>query len=386
MKIKLLISTLLCFSLQAMESNQVQAKEVKTVFARTPLVLHFSHIYAQGIATHILQDKALKLVKGCPLALELPADKEHAITAAFTSLAQKMPEGLVRKIALMLAFHILFSKEISSEKSSLLSLVIPYLTLSQQTMFDHIRITILSTLSVEHPDTLLPIALTQHTTTLLHLAVTIKDKEVLQALLSFNCTVDIQDSRGYTPLHYTQGEHETLKLLLEHGANCTIANGTGTYPIEDAFNREDFAGIKLLLQKSVLTKNKDLLSKIAYRASFIPEPEIPSLIERMFKDNGVYEELPFSLKVYLAIAAHNPYLFKLFDGSYHEPDAFSVLPFGDTLLHLAVRSGNKQAVEYFLKNGFDTNKANEYGRTPLHDARALNNTEIIELLTQAIDV
>ena len=381
MKIKIIISLLLCFSTQAMESDLPKNEEVKTIFARTPFALYLTHAVAQAIATHILKDKALELIKECPFSLELPSNKEDVIPAAFTYFLKIIPRELIQKVALMLSFHILFSKAPFAQKISLLSLVIPYLSPLQQGMFTHIQKHILCTIPIHHPDAVLPIPELEFTTTLLHLAVTIRDKDSIQALLSFNSTIDIQDSLGYTALHYAIGCPEVLKVLLEYGAKCSIADKAGSYPIEDALSKGDLESIELLLQKTALTKDKKLVSKIAYYSSFITEPEIPSLIERTFKEYGVYDELPFSLKVYLAIAAHNSDLFKLFDDSYHEPDAFSTLPTGDTFLHLAIRCNNTQAVLYFLKNSADPHKVNSYGLTPLHDAAAIINKEImIELL------
>jgi lysophospholipase len=53
-----------------------------------------------------------------------------------------------------------------------------------------------------------------------------------------------------------------------------------------------------------------------------------------------------------------------------------------TPLHLAVSSGNKNIVEYLVKNGSNVNARDRWGHTPLSEARANNNEDIVRILLQ----
>jgi ankyrin repeat protein len=57
-------------------------------------------------------------------------------------------------------------------------------------------------------------------------------------------------------------------------------------------------------------------------------------------------------------------------------------PFGNTLLHGAVISGDVQEVKRLLSAGADPNIANRDGRTPMDVAMILGHLSISELLTR----
>ena len=58
-------------------------------------------------------------------------------------------------------------------------------------------------------------------------------------------------------------------------------------------------------------------------------------------------------------------------------------PFGNTLLHGAVISGDVEEVQRLLAVGADPCIANREGRTPLHAAVIFGHQELYSLLTQS---
>jgi ankyrin repeat protein len=58
-------------------------------------------------------------------------------------------------------------------------------------------------------------------------------------------------------------------------------------------------------------------------------------------------------------------------------------PFGNTLLHGAVISGNIDDVERLLAAGADPNIANRDGRTPLHAAAIFGHWRLYDVLVAA---
>ena len=59
-------------------------------------------------------------------------------------------------------------------------------------------------------------------------------------------------------------------------------------------------------------------------------------------------------------------------------------PFGNTLLHSAVVSGDLEEVERLLAVGADPRIANRDGKTPVHAAALLGHAEIEQLLGRHI--
>ena len=56
---------------------------------------------------------------------------------------------------------------------------------------------------------------------------------------------------------------------------------------------------------------------------------------------------------------------------------------GDTLLHMAVDEGTPEVVGYLLDNDAEVNATDRYGYTPLDEALALDNMEMVALLGNA---
>ena len=56
---------------------------------------------------------------------------------------------------------------------------------------------------------------------------------------------------------------------------------------------------------------------------------------------------------------------------------------GNKLFYLAIISGNKQAVNHFIKNGEDVNYIDNHYRTPLMHAVVSENIEICKMLLEA---
>ena len=70
----------------------------------------------------------------------------------------------------------------------------------------------------------------------LHLAVKLKKKEILRALLNFDSKIDIQDENGNTPLWeavmgYRNDDSFFIETLIEKGADKNIENSHGVSPI-----------------------------------------------------------------------------------------------------------------------------------------------------------
>ncbi len=59
---------------------------------------------------------------------------------------------------------------------------------------------------------------------------------MLKYVLKCGADVDIQDSNGWTPLHYAcdHGDLEVVKILINDGANLSKFSNTGFYPIHIA--------------------------------------------------------------------------------------------------------------------------------------------------------
>ena len=66
-----------------------------------------------------------------------------------------------------------------------------------------------------------------HGQTLLHHGVSTNDLEIVQALFDRGASVEVQDSKLRTPLHYVQKNIEMTQLLLDQGADANAQDKEG---------------------------------------------------------------------------------------------------------------------------------------------------------------
>ena len=166
---------------------------------------------------------------------------------------------------------------------------------------------------------------------LLHAAVTVNNIPLVQLLLKTHININKENASKDTALHTAceGGYNLSARLLIEHGASLTAINKRGEYPIDTAFNNQQFLTTRLLL---VTLKEKYRYSPI----SFI------SIISDFFHNaciTGNLEMVKFCLSR-IAIPIKEKLLEKKDCG-------------GNSNLHLACKAKTPELIYYLLNEGLN---------------------------------
>ncbi|XP_051157878.1 ankyrin-3-like [Leptopilina boulardi] len=185
----------------------------------------------------------------------------------------------------------------------------------------------------EHPE-----VSEEQTVTPLHIAVILKNKKIVEILLSKGATVNTSNNEGYTPLHFAVMKNyiDIAQLLLDNGADIDIQNN---------INRKPFYYSKDPCMSSLYSLYK---IKIYLNNGGNIED----------KDNNCYTLLHLAIKYNLKDVV----LFLLDK----ESNINAVSKLGETPLHLAAKERNKEITLLLLEKGLNVNATTNTGCTPLH--------------------
>ncbi|XP_051157877.1 uncharacterized protein LOC127279521 [Leptopilina boulardi] len=185
----------------------------------------------------------------------------------------------------------------------------------------------------EHPE-----VSEEQTVTPLHIAVILKNKKIVEILLSKGATVNTSNNEGYTPLHFAVMKNyiDIAQLLLDNGADIDIQNN---------INRKPFYYSKDPCMSSLYSLYK---IKIYLNNGGNIED----------KDDNCYTLLHLAIKYNLKDVV----LFLL----EKESNINAVSKLGETPLHLAAKERNKEITLLLLEKGLNVNATTNTGCTPLH--------------------
>ena len=185
--------------------------------------------------------------------------------------------------------------------------------------------------------------------TALHIAVAIKNQELVQTFLAINPNNEIKDNDGNTVLHLAakKGHYSIAQILIEASANVNSENERGCTPLHLAAEHGHTLIIKLLLDNGAKAGAKDLNDStplhFAARSGKI--------------DDGMARILMAS-----------------------ESEVMMKDKFGRTPLHNAYEYGHVRAGEVLLKHHADIDARDQSGRTPLYMACKSENWEMFYFL------
>jgi len=162
--------------------------------------------------------------------------------------------------------------------------------------------------------------------------------QVIRFLVAKGADVNAMNKDGETPLSRAalHGDLELAELLLDNGAEPNRAAAPDRAPVLLAWGRGHMAVAKLLVERGA-----DITLPLAVYIGDIGRAQT------LLGGGGAVDEG---------------------DGA------------GRTLLHTAVRGGNRAMTEWLINNGADVNARDEVGWTPLHVAAQYGHKDIIELL------
>lgn len=183
---------------------------------------------------------------------------------------------------------------------------------------------------------------------LLHIAILNNNPEIVSFLVMNSINLNSQNEAGYTPLHFSilYNHFGIFKLLISSNADTNLIDNNSETPLMLAMRLGRIDMAKVLLSKP---GNLNLVNKQGegiefYFLALDDESLLDSLIN------------------------NNPKM--LYSRNYNQ----------DSLLHVAARRGNINALRYLLKKGCLPNIINLDGETPLFLAAKRGNIECAKLL------
>jgi len=214
--------------------------------------------------------------------------------------------------------------------------------------------------------------------TLLHVAAEKGYKDIAKLLIDKGADVNAQNRSNVTPLHLgvENGNKDVVELLIANGADVNAKRNTRSRKASTA------------LHDAVDAARGDIVELlIAHGADVNTRTDLGITPLYIAERNGYTEIAELLLKH--GAKEISPSLFGAF--TYVDIDQIQVLiaqgadvnaknNSGQTLLHLACRTGNKEVAVLLIDKGADVDAETELGWTPLHDASTLGNHDIVKLL------
>ena len=243
-------------------------------------------------------------------------------------------------------------------------------------------------------------------------AIQANDLEKVKTLIENDKTVVKQKgSYGDTPLHIAAlvDNDEIAKLLIEHGADLEVQNGSFYTPLMRAGLKvtkvlvENGADINFIsrngqttaLFRALMWKEKEIAEYLLKCGAKLPDKENPKFRKNLINatKKGIIQYLETCLKDgfdplysgdsqsslfhYAAQSNSTELLDKLFTlGVPHKQANI----FGWTPLHNAAYYGNQVTVEWFIKKGADINTRTTDGNTPYNLALEAKKTDVVDYL------
>ncbi|MEG4809998.1 ankyrin repeat domain-containing protein [Microcoleus sp. F8-D3] len=217
-------------------------------------------------------------------------------------------------------------------------------------------------------------------TTLLHNAVKIGFKELVQQLIKDGANVAILDSEKRTPLHLAvdRGSQDIAELLIANGARVNARNANGQTPLYRAIAIGHNEIAALLINNGTDVNNIDGSGTTPlHKAAHYGNVEILKLLiakgaEINIQDNQ--RKTPLDIAVDLKLQDTVALLIS------KNPDVNSEDKEGRTLLHIAVDFKLEDVAKQLIAKGAFVNAKNNLLQTPLHLAVAQGSQDIAELL------
>lgn len=232
----------------------------------------------------------------------------------------------------------------------------------------------------------------------LHLAILADKKDKIESLLAEGADINAPGKFGQTPLHLVAktGNKEVAELLISKGADVNSkVEGRGDSkdtPLHWAASFGSIGVAQLLIAKraEVNVKNRSgrtplhvvmqrSLNIKALNANISPDKLliVKLLIEHGAEINDARDDIGQTI-LHLAAVTLNREMLELMLGRNLDVNAKD--EDGRTPLHLAAGVGNKENVELLLDRGADVNAMDNFNSTPLHKAAEANNVLLTKLL------
>lgn len=171
---------------------------------------------------------------------------------------------------------------------------------------------------------------------------------------------------------------ETMKLLIDAGADFTLANTRGWKPIHVAASNGNLKSVKFLLDKGDDVNSKSSRNETALQIAVVADQ---SDIVNLLIENGANIKTPDSdgwQTIHIATLRGRTHIIQILLAKGANPNARDILS-KTPLFHASIQ-GFVSISKILLDNGATVNARDSSGRTALHFAIWGGNTEVVSLL------
>ena len=211
-----------------------------------------------------------------------------------------------------------------------------------------------------------------------------QNTDLMRVLLEAGANPNMQDKTGNMPLMeaISVGSIEAVAILLEAGASPNVPNNAGFNAVNQCAQYGHVEILDLLVRAGGLLVSEDMFTSALHSAAFWDEAEILRVMLTKYKAPVNTLSKINTLPIHPAIRkGHSSCLRVLIeegaDISFKSPLT------GDTLLHLAVRENQREAVRLLVKARLNQDEFDNDNLTPLMLAVQLNRHDLIPILFAA---
>ncbi len=249
--------------------------------------------------------------------------------------------------------------------------------------------------------------------TALHWASQRGHDEIVLQLLKAGAEIDVQRNNGRTPLMLAaqNAKYGVLEILLNHGANVNTADREGTTPLMLAATANDEKLTMLLLNHkasvgmqdkknhtalwyAVNSNNERIVNLLANKATNLEQPDAHGnflLVQAVSTGNVEMVKDLIRAGAYIGVQTlygNTPMMVAANNGDVEIVKLFIAKGaninrknhVGDTALIIAIRKGHVAVVKTLLEKGADISLKNKNRHTAMDVAKALSQSEILDLL------
>ena len=230
----------------------------------------------------------------------------------------------------------------------------------------------------------------------LHDAVRGRHEEVVKLLLEYKADINHKDKNGTTPLHdVVASSEEMVKLLISNGADVNARNKRGETPLHILVGRwphNDWPdGYRKRVIEALLAAGADIEAKtnkgqtpLSVAAEAAKSNDAVKVLYENGADLANVKDLHLRFTA-VPVSMDKKDALKWVQANTEDINAKNIR--GESILHTAVKGGNKSLVEVLLDMKIAVNVQDNIGDTPLHWAMKDPNIEIIQMfLSHKADV
>ena len=209
--------------------------------------------------------------------------------------------------------------------------------------------------------------------------------ETVRLLVERGADIHVKDDIGGTPLHYAAGWNalQVVRYLVERGVDIHANNDRGWTPLHHAADENALEVVRFLVERGA-SIHVQTSGASGMRPLHMAAHENAFKVVRYFVERGADIEAKDNHGITPVLWAARGNAFETFLWLVERGADFNARnnKWGNTALHLAARGNALGIAQWLLEHGADVNAKSKDGGTPLHQAAEKNALEVARLLIE----